>query len=66
MCGVGVHCLLHLLIKHMVAEQPGSTMLKNTKGMKFNANRDAQSSLSEVNLSIQTNKQSIEILCASS
>ena len=65
MCGVGEHRLLHSLIKHMVAEQPGSSMPKNTKGMKFNPNRDAHSSLSEVNLSIQTNKQSIEILCAS-
>ena len=41
MCVVGVHRLLRLLIKHMVAEQPGSSMLKNSKGMKFNPNRDA-------------------------
>ena len=49
----------------MVAEQPGSSMPKNTKGMKFNPNRDAHSSLSEVNLSIQTNKQTInwDIMC---
>lgn len=38
---------LPLVIKHLVAEQTGSSMPKNAKDMELNPNRDAQSSFSE-------------------